>query len=82
MTYILILTGSSRCLNYVKTMGMILGINVNFKIFFLISVTYAVGTHSNCLYVHTTYVFSINELFTISFLKQILNFFYCFSEMS
>ena len=39
MTDILILNGSSKCLQYLKTMGMVLGINVNFKLFFFKSVT-------------------------------------------
>ena len=44
------------------------------------------GTHWNCLIeaipmcTYNIYVFSINELFTIRFLKQILSYRHCFSE--
>ena len=48
---ILILIGSLRCLKEAKTMDMVLGLSVNFKIVSLFSVTYVVGTHWNCLIV-------------------------------
>ena len=74
-------------------MDMILGINVHSKMFFFFfSVTYVVGTCWNCLIeaipmcpiqcVPMAYVFSINELFTISFLQTDFQLFHCFSEIS
>ena len=55
-------------------MDMILGMNVNFKLAFLIfSYICCRNTlelpHRGIQCVPTTYVFSINELFTLSFLK-------------
>ena len=80
MTGILILIGSLGCLKEVKKTDMILE-KCEFPNSFL---PYVVGTHWNCLIeVGTTYVFSINKFYTISFfLKQILNHSHLFKEMS
>ena len=85
VTDILILIGSLRCLKEAKIVDMILGICVNSKIVFLIfsniccryilelphrgnsNVSLQHMRQFQC--VSTTYVFSINELFIISFLK-------------
>ena len=67
--------GSLRCLKEAKTMDMILGINVNFKIVFLIfsniccRYTFELPHRGNSNVSLQHYVFSINELFTISVLK-------------
>ena len=69
VTGILILIGSLGCLKEVKTMEMILG-NVNFQIvLFLIfsNICCRYTLELQFQYVPTTYVFSINEIFTISF---------------
>ena len=59
-------------------MDMILLLSVNLKLVSLYSVTYVVGTIRQFQRVLTTYVFSINELFIISFLNtdyQLLSLF-------
>ena len=50
-------------------MDMVLCLSVNINLISLFSVTYVVGTHSNCQFqcVHTAYVFPIINCFTISF---------------
>ena len=70
--------GSLRCLREAKTMDMILLLSVNLKLVSLYSVTYVVGTMRQFQRVLTTYVFSINKLFIISFLNtdyQLLSLF-------
>ena len=66
-----------------KTRGMILGINVNFKIVLLIfsniCCRHASMRQFQC--VHTKYVFSINELFNINFLKTDSQLFSLFQHL-
>ena len=68
-------------------MDMIL-INVYFKEVPLISVTYVVGSHCNCLYeaipMCTYYMCPSNKLafFTICVFHKLLNYFVMFSVMS
>ena len=78
VTGILILIDSLGCLKEVKTMDMLGLENVNFQI-----VIFLIFSNIYCRYnVYLQYVFSINEIFTISLLKQILNHFHLFKEMS
>ena len=89
LTGILILIGSLGCLKEVKTMDMILG-KCKFRKCFLpyfqkhmLEVHIGIASlrrQFQC--VPTAYVFSINEFFTINFLKQILYHFHLFKEMS
>ena len=78
MTGVLILISSLGCLKEVKTMDMSLDKCIFQNMFpkfqyhiLLVHIGIAALRQFQC--VPTTYVFSINEVFTISFLKQILN---------